>query len=96
MVTWFISRHQGAIEWIKQQSIQIDRFETHLDVEQVQAGDTVIGTLPVHLAAKVCEKGAKFLFLAVDISEQQRGTELNADELNQQGCQLIPFYIQTN
>ncbi|OBX09338.1 CRISPR-associated protein Csx16 [Gallibacterium genomosp. 3] len=94
MTTWFISRHQGAIDWIKQKQIQIDRFEAHLDVDQVQADDIVIGTLPIHLAAKVCEKGAKFIFLAVNISEQQRGTELSVIELNQQDCQLIPFYIQ--
>ncbi|MFC0322777.1 CRISPR-associated protein Csx16 [Gallibacterium melopsittaci] len=96
MTTWFISRHQGAIDWIKQQNIQIDRFEAHLDVAQIQAGDTVIGTLPVHLAAQVCEKEAKFIFLAVNVSEQQRGAELSAGELNQQGCQLIPFHIQAN
>ena len=31
MTTWFISRHQGAIEWVKKQNILIDRFESHLD-----------------------------------------------------------------
>ena len=63
MAVWFISRHQGAIDWIKKQSIHIDRFESHLDVNLIQAEDTVIGTLPIHLAAEVCQKGAKFYFL---------------------------------
>ena len=59
MTTWFISRHPGAIEWVKQQNIQINRFESHLDTSLVQANDVVIGTLPIHLAAEVCQKGAK-------------------------------------
>lgn len=54
MTTLFVSRHQGAIEWIKQQSIQVDVFVEHLNVEEIQADDVVIGTLPLHLAAEVC------------------------------------------
>ena len=81
MAVWFISRHKGAIDWIKQQSLQIDRFESHLNVDDIQADDTVIGTLPIHLAAKVCAKGAKFYFLSVNVSQDQRGMELTAEEL---------------
>ena len=62
MAVWFVFRHPGAIEWVKLQNIQIDRFESHLDTSLVQAGDVVIGTLPIHLAAEVCQKGAKFSF----------------------------------
>lgn len=94
MAVWFISRHQGAIEWIKQQSIQIDHFESHLDVEMIQADDVVIGTLPIHLAAKVCQKGATFYFLSVNVRSEQRGTELTAEDLIAQHCTIEPFYIQ--
>ena len=94
MAVWFISRHKGAIDWIKQQSLQIDRFESHLNVNDIQADDTVIGTLPIHLAAKVCAKGAKFYFLSVNVSQDQRGTELTAEELIAQQCAIEPFYIQ--
>ena len=94
MAVWFISRHKGAIDWIKQQSLQIDRFESHLNVDDIQADDTVIGTLPIHLAAKVCAKGAKFYFLSVNVSQDQRGMELTAEELIAQQCAIEPFYIQ--
>ncbi|WP_118867776.1 CRISPR-associated protein Csx16 [Haemophilus haemolyticus] len=94
MTTWFISRHLGAIEWIKQQNIQIDRFESHLDTSLVQAGDVVIGTLPIHLAAEICQKGATFYFLSVNVSAQQRGTELTAQQLVDQGCALQAFHIR--
>ncbi|HHW7506434.1 TPA: CRISPR-associated protein Csx16 [Mannheimia haemolytica] len=94
MAIWFVSRHQGAIEWIKQQAIHIDRFIEHLDVAEIQAGDTIIGTLPIHLAAEVCAKGATFYFLSVDIEREQRGTELTLEQLNHQGCSLQQFYIE--
>lgn len=94
MTIWFISRHQGAIDWVKQQAIKIDRFEAHLDTTLIQENDVVIGTLPIHLAAKVCQKGAKFYFLSINITPEQRGTELTHEQLISQGCSLQPFFIQ--
>ena len=94
MTTWFVSRHQGAMDWIKTQNVQIDRWIAHLDVAQIQAGDVVIGTLPVHLAAQVCERGAQFYFLAVNVRAEQRGTELTAQQLNEQGCTLQAYHIE--
>lgn len=94
MTTWFISRHQGAIEWVKKQNILIDRFESHLDTSLVQAGDVVIGTLPIHLAAEICQKGAKFYFLSVNVKYEQRGTELTCEQLIEQQCSIQPFRIE--
>lgn len=94
MTTWFISRHTGAIEWVKQQNIQIDCFESHLDTSLVQAGDVVIGTLPIHLAAEVCQKGAKFYFLSVNVTREQRGTELSCEQLTEQQCSIQPFWVE--
>lgn len=56
MTTFFVSHHPGAIEWATQQRLAVDRFLAHLDPGQVSSSDTVIGTLPVHLAAKVCDR----------------------------------------
>lgn len=94
MTTLFVSRHQGAIEWIKQQSIQVDAFIEHLNVDNIQADDVVIGTLPIYLAAEVCQKGAKFYFLSVNVAREQRGTELTCEQLEKQGCSLQQFYIE--
>jgi CRISPR-associated protein Csx16 len=51
MTTWFISRHPGVIAWAEQQGLHVDIQASHLDPAQVQAGDTVIGTLPVQRPA---------------------------------------------
>lgn len=94
MAVWFISRHQGAIDWVKQQSIHIDHFVSHLDTQAINANDIVIGTLPVNLAAQVCQQGARFYFLSANLTADQRGTELSAEQLTQQGCSLQPFFVQ--
>ncbi len=66
----------------------------HLDPAQVRHGDTVIGTLPVHLAAQVCARGAIYLHLALAMPAQQRGQELSAQELQALGATLQSFHVQ--
>jgi len=95
MATWFISRHPGAIDWATNQGLPIDRHVSHLDPTQVQTGDTVIGSLPVHLAAAVCQRGARYLNLSLDLPEHWRGRELSADELRQCKARLEGFDVRT-
>ncbi len=56
MSAYFVSRHRGAISWAKKQGIEAERVE-HLDILRLEPGDIVMGSLPVHLAARVCERG---------------------------------------
>ena len=94
MTTWFISRHPGAKVWAAEQGLRIDQHLTHLDTARIQRGDTVIGTLPVHLAAAVCQVGARFYNLSLDLPAHWRGRELSADELRQCQARLESFDIQ--
>jgi len=93
MTTWFISRHSGAIEWAASISVGVDRWARHLEIDAVDRGDVVIGTLPVHLAAEVCRYGARYLHLVLDLPEQLRGTELTAVQLTAAGARLVEFQI---
>lgn len=95
MTTWFISRHPGAKVWAAEQGLRIDQHLTHLNTALIQRGDTVIGTLPVHLAASVCSQGARFFNLSLDLPAQWRGRELSADELRQCQARLECFEIRT-
>lgn len=95
MSTFFISRHPGAIEWATRQHLSVDRFVAHLDQAQVQAGDTVIGSLPVNLAAQVCAAGAAYWHLSVALPAELRGRELSADELEQMGARVESFDIRS-
>ena len=94
--TWFISRHQGAIDWIKTQSEwHIDHYLTHLDDPAIiQNGDTVLGTLPIHIAAAVCARGAHYYFLQLPQEAAQRGSEYSAADMAAMGCTLRRYHIK--
>jgi CRISPR-associated protein Csx16 len=85
MTTYLITRHAGARAWAEQLGLQIDRLMQHLDPEQIQPGDTVIGTLPLHLIAAICDKPARYFNLVLDVPEALRGKELSAEDMT--ACQ---------
>lgn len=92
---YFVSRHEGAIAWVKQQpEWQVDCFVRHLDSAVVQAGDVVLGTLPLHLAAEVCARGAAFYFLALAQTEAGRGSEYSVEDMLRLGCRLQRFDVR--
>ena len=92
---FFVSRHQGAIEWARKHPwSRHAEFLPHLDLARIVPGDTVIGTLPVHLAAAVCARGAKYLHLSIQLTVKQRGQELTADELDTAGAHLVPYKVE--
>lgn len=94
MTTWLVSRHPGAVQWILQQGLAVDRQVAHLDIRQVQAGDCVIGTLPMQVAAQVCAKGARYLHLTVELPFAMRGHELDTDTLTKLGARLEEYKVQ--
>ena len=55
----------------------------------------MIGILPVNLAARVCERGARYLNLSLDLPADARGRELTADELERYGARLEAFEVRT-
>ena len=94
MTTWFVTRHPGAVEWAARQGLHIDRHVAHLDPASIAPGDTVIGVLPVNLAARICERGAHYLNLSLDLPAEARGRELSADELERFGARLEAFEVR--
>ncbi len=94
MTIWFVSRHPGALAWAARQGLRIDRFATHLEPGDVQRGDTVIGSLPVHLAAMVCQRQARYLNLSVELPAALRGKELSADQLERHGARLEEYRVE--
>lgn len=90
---WFVSRHAGAIEWAKLQQISIDHWVSHIEASAVQSGDTVIGSLPVHLAAEICERGAIYFHLSVSTPAEWRGREMSAAHLQQFNAKLQRFGV---
>jgi CRISPR-associated protein Csx16 len=91
---FFVSRHLGAIEWAKRFPwAERAQFVSHLEMAQVVPGDTVIGTLPVQLAAEVCARGAFYRHLSISLLAEQRGQELSADDMEAAGACLVPCQV---
>lgn len=93
MKTIFVTRHKGARDWAKLNNLLIDRWETHLDPNVVSPGDTVIGVLPITLAAEVCRIGAHFFELVVPLPSELRGKELTAEQLTFLRAKLVQYHI---
>ena len=94
MKRYFISRHPGAIEWAAAQDLRIDQFLPHLDPSIVRAGDVVMGSLPVNLAAQVCARNAAYWHLILELPAKLRGQELDAAELEPLGARIQPYDIK--
>jgi len=93
MTFWFVSRHPGAVEWARRQGLAVDRWVAHLDAGEIEPGDTVAGTLPVQVAARVCERGGRYLHLSIELPAPARGHELDADELVRLRARLEDYLV---
>lgn len=93
MTTLLITRHPGAKEWAARQELKVDQLLDHLDPAEIQPGDSVIGILPVNLAAEVCARGGRFFNLSLDLPSEARGRELTAEELEIFGARLEEYLV---
>jgi CRISPR-associated protein Csx16 len=94
MTTFLVTRHAGALAWAQQQGLEVDHVVAHLDLLEIAAGDTVIGSLPVNLAAQVCRHGGRYLHLSIDLPLEARGLELSADEMCRYGARLEEYRVE--
>jgi len=93
MTTCFVSRHPGALDWAAGEGLVVDRVVAHLDPATLQPGDVVIGTLPIHLAVRVCARGGRYLHLSLELPPEQRGRELSTADLRRFGARLEAFRV---
>lgn len=93
MTTYFVTRHPGAKEWAARQGLKVDRLLDHLDPADIQPGDTVIGILPVNLAAEICARGGRYINISLDLPLSARGQELTADQLEAFRARLEEYAV---
>jgi CRISPR-associated protein Csx16 len=75
LATILVTRHIGSLFWAYHADVPYDRAVEHLDPATVEPSDVVIGTLPLHLAAQVCARGARYQHLVIDMPPGRRGEE---------------------
>lgn len=94
MTTYFVTRHPGARAWAAEEGIIVDEAIEHLDPQQLQPGDIVLGTLPVNLAAEVCARGGRYLHLALELAPERRGAELTARDMRRFGARVEEYLVK--
>ncbi|MEW6651424.1 MAG: CRISPR-associated protein Csx16 [Chloroflexota bacterium] len=85
-----VSRHAGAVEWLRQRNITGDVL-THVSSPEEIRGKTVVGALPLHLAAEAAKIGAIDLPL---LSPDQRGRDLSPQEMDRAGATLTWYEVR--
>jgi CRISPR-associated protein Csx16 len=93
MTAYFVTRHPGAEQWARRLKIDAVRVD-HLDIGTIVAGDLVLGTLPIHLAAEVIRRGARYKHLEIDIPREVRGRDLSADDMERFGARLQEYRVE--
>lgn len=94
MTTYFISRHSGAVAWAESQGFHVDQQLAHFEASVVNAGDAILGTLPVNLIAEVNQRGGRYFHLTLELPAQLRGQELTAEMMQQYGARLEEYTVQ--
>lgn len=92
--TYFISRHQGAVDWAIAEGFHVDERLVHFDVTTVQAGDTILGTLPISLVAEVNARGGHYYHLTLELPAEARGKELTVADMRTYGARLEAYTAQ--
>ena len=82
-----VTRHQGLVEVLSSMGIT-GKVVAHATLEDVQ-GKVVIGVLPMHLAAQTLMFGE----VTLQLSPEQRGKELSAQEVRQAMRDGISWYV---
>jgi CRISPR-associated protein Csx16 len=93
MSRWFVSRHPGAVEWIREMDVEIDHWVAHLDPSELSPGDIVIGTLPLPQVAGLQGRGVTYWHLTLDLPADMRGRELSVDDMRRCGVQLQCYQV---
>ena len=94
MKTYFVTRHAGAVDWARRQGHGGAVMLAHLDgatLAGLQAGDVVIGTLPVNLVAEAGRRGARYFHLVLDLPAEARGRDIGAQDMEVFGARLEEY-----
>ena len=95
MSIYLVSRHQGAIEWMKHMGHHYDEHLTHLnDYDKLSKGDVVVGSLPINIVADLAERGVSYMHLSLYIPEHLRGIELSAEQLSNLNAKLEAYKVE--
>ena len=95
MSIYLVSRHQGAVDWMRHMGHHYDEHLTHLaNYEALSAGDVVVGSLPINIVADLADHSVTYWHLSLYIPEQLRGVELSAEQLSTLDAKLEEYVVR--
>lgn len=105
MNVFICTRHEGAKSWLLEKAKNLfplaqrykvlGRFPSHI-CNALTEKDVVIGTLPLAIAAAVCEAGARYISLSSPgIKKHPAHSELNREQFLNTEPYLIEYSIHT-
>lgn len=92
MTKFVVSRHPGAILWLKSQGIEgeIHPAWKNENISLLNKGDVVIGNLPLTMIVEILKTGATFGLLNLpEVPLEKRGVELTPEELTTFGANVM-------
>jgi CRISPR-associated protein Csx16 len=94
VTTYLITRHAGAVEWVRRQGIDFKELSHLDDATPIEPDDRVIGPLPLSRIADVVAAGARYEAIEMDLPEGARGSELSADQMTRYGARLVRYHVE--
>ena len=88
MTKLIITRHTGAVEWLRRRGIEGEVI-THATPDQVR-GRICYGVLPLNLAALAAEIWAIDM---PDLEAADRGRDLSPEEMEEAGAELVCYVV---
>lgn len=92
-----VTSHEGTIKWMAENGVKASKIVMDsFDPSTVKPTDTVIGTLPLHLAAEVIRRGGRYWNFVLDIPRSlRRKKELTAEDIAQCRPRFEEFRISS-
>jgi len=90
MKTVIITRHPGALKWLRKHHPEYKEVEhiVHAKPEDIE-GNIVIGMLPIHMAVLAKE----YWNLSLNIPAEMRGKELTVSDMEKYNCKIEQYKI---
>jgi len=91
VTTWVVTRHAGALDWLKDLGIKADYTVSDLEISKPQKGDIIVGILPIQHIATLNQRGVRYFHIAQELLPDDRAQELTAEQMRERSAELVEY-----
>lgn len=92
-----VSPHAGLRDWVVRQGLRVSEHVGHLSAARIEGlgpADHVVGMLPLHVAARICARDARYWHVACRVPPEARGGLWSADDMERFGAALVEYQVR--